>query len=119
MKKSGFTLMELLVYMAIVGIIVMVAGQAFSDSTKFRVRTQNMLKADESVDVVSQLIKEDVGQMGAKSYLDGTTGKFAVDSDVLMPAEEGASITDKSSFNLTRRENGGNRYDSLTIRRLR
>ncbi|MBR2075781.1 MAG: type II secretion system protein, partial [Fibrobacter sp.] len=43
--KKGFTLMELVVYMAIMGIIVLVAGQAFSNSTKFRVRTQNMIRA--------------------------------------------------------------------------
>ena len=37
--KAGFTLVELLVYIAIVGIVVIVAGQAFSNSTKMRVRT--------------------------------------------------------------------------------
>ena len=44
-KRAGFTLMELMVYIAIVGIVVIVAGQAFSNSTKMRVRTQSMLKA--------------------------------------------------------------------------
>ena len=83
--KKGFTLMELLVYMAIVGIVVLVAGQAFSDSTKFRVRTQNILKAGEAANVAAELMKEDVAQMGAKSYLDGSSGKLAVDADVFMP----------------------------------
>ncbi|MCF0222181.1 MAG: prepilin-type N-terminal cleavage/methylation domain-containing protein [Fibrobacter sp.] len=115
--KKGFTLMELLVYMAIVGIVVLVAGQAFSDSTKFRVRTQNMLKAGEAANVAAELMKEDVAQMGAKSYLDGSSGKLAVDADVFMPAAEGT--TDKSSFNLTQKQNNGNRADSLTIRRIR
>ena len=38
MNKKGFTLIELVVYMAMIGIVVLIAGQAFSDSTKFRVR---------------------------------------------------------------------------------
>ena len=46
MKKSGFTLIELLVYMGIIGVVVIIAGQAFSDSTKVRVRTENMIKAN-------------------------------------------------------------------------
>ena len=71
LEKSGFTLMELLVYMAIVGIIVVVAGEAFSNSTKFRVRTQNMLKATQEAENVATLFKADVAQMGAKSSLEG------------------------------------------------
>ena len=67
LKKSGFTLMELLVYMAIVGIVVIVAGQAFSNSTKFRIRTDNMIKATQEAENVGTLFKEDLEQMGAKS----------------------------------------------------
>ena len=70
MKKSGFTLMELVVYMAMIGIVVLVAGQAFSDSTKFRVRTQNMLRASEEAENVANLFKDDVAQMGAKASLE-------------------------------------------------
>ena len=51
--KAGFTLVELLVYIAIVGIVVIVAGQAFSNSTKMRVRTQSMLKASEVAENVA------------------------------------------------------------------
>ncbi len=66
-RKNGFTLMELMVYMAILGIIVIVAGRAFTDSTKFRVRTQNILKATQEVENVATLFKADASQMGAKS----------------------------------------------------
>ena len=45
-KKGGFTLIELLVYMALVGVIVVIAGQVFSDSTKFRVRSEGMIKSN-------------------------------------------------------------------------
>ena len=36
--KSGFTLMELMVYIGLLGLIVIIAGQAFSDSTRMRIR---------------------------------------------------------------------------------
>lgn len=47
-RASGFTLIELMVYIALLGGIVLIAGQAFSDSTKMRVRTQSMLQASET-----------------------------------------------------------------------
>lgn len=67
-NKSGFTLMELMVYIAILGVIVLVAGQAFSNSTKFRVRTQNMLRAQDVSERVVEMFTEDISQMGAKTY---------------------------------------------------
>lgn len=67
MNKRGFTLMELVVYMAMIGIVVLVAGEAFSNSTRFRVRTQNMLKSTQEAENVASIFKEDVAQMGAKS----------------------------------------------------
>lgn len=45
--------MELVVYIAMIGIVVLIAGEAFSNSTKFRVRTQNMLKASEETSNVA------------------------------------------------------------------
>ena len=63
--------MELLVYMAIVGIVVVIAGEAFSHSTNFRIRTDNMIKATQEAENVAMLIKEDFSQMGAKSSLEG------------------------------------------------
>ena len=66
-KKDGFTLMELLVYMAIVGIVVVVAGEAFSNSTRFRVRTEKMIEATQEAESVAALFKNDLEQMGTKS----------------------------------------------------
>ncbi|MCF0214998.1 MAG: prepilin-type N-terminal cleavage/methylation domain-containing protein [Fibrobacteraceae bacterium] len=123
MRKSGFTLMELMVYIAIVGIVVLVAGQAFSDSTKFRVRTQNMLKAGEIASTAGTLVQEDVSQMGAKSYVeknsDGTFKKFEVANDIYMPVPEGSTEDDKTSFSLNRVVSDGKRMDNLVIRRVR
>jgi prepilin-type N-terminal cleavage/methylation domain-containing protein len=119
--KKGFTLMELLVYMAIVGIIVLIAGQAFSDSTKFRVRSQNMLKATQEAENVASLFKADVSQMGAKStltsvydcvYIDKTCGSASSGS-----SSSGAvsSASDFSSFRLA----SSNSNSDLIFRRLR
>ena len=97
--KKAFTLIELLVYMAIMSFIILVAGRAFSDSTSMRVRTQNMTKATEEVNKVAAILKEDISQMGTKSWRDITTGKFMVaekvyDSLTLTP------IPDLSSYYL-------------------
>ena len=119
-KKAGFTLMELMVYIALLGGIVLIAGQAFSDSTRMRVRTQNMLQASEVAESVANLIKADVAQTGAKSSMeDEVSGlgaqygnKFSgIDMDMYMDPSNG----DSSSFTVINR----NGFDSLTIRRLR
>ena len=137
--KKGFTLMELMVYMAIVGIIVVVAGQAFSNSTRFRVRTQNMLKATQEVENVASSFKADVSQMGAKSSKEATIvngeDKFygvcsagavnCIPKDVYM-SEAGAALSsgsvgssssneDLSSFRLS----ASNDQSDLTFRRVR
>lgn len=116
-KKNGFTLMELMVYIAILGVIVLVAGQAFSNSTKFRIRTQNMLKANEVAESVATMFVDDVSQTGAKSYKTAgdvsTPDKFDFSSLVYMDPD--GSVPDSSSFAIVRRNNG----DSLTIRRVR
>ena len=110
MKKSGFTLMELMVYIAILGIVVIVAGQAFSDSTKMRVRTESMIRANAAAEEAGMLIQEDVAQMGAKSAKESGSGTasdvFFKSNLVYMDAENG----DSSSF----RMNG----DSLVLRRM-
>ena len=125
--KKGFTLMELLVYMMIVGIIVVVAGQAFSNSTKFRVRTQNMLRATQTAENVASLFKEDVAQMGAKSSKDSTVvgdedlfKKYTscdagqVDCIYMDPNNADVDSRDYSSYNIVSGTN-----DNLTIRRIR
>ena len=124
-RKAGFTLVELLVYIGIVGIVVIVAGQAFSNSTKMRVRTQSMLKASEVAENVASLIKEDVAQMGAKSAMEtgvavsgGEYGNMFSDvySSVYMdPNNATDNLKDSSSFTIT--DLSG--FDSLAFRRLR
>ena len=105
--KQGFTLMELVVYMAIVGIIVIVAGQAFSNSTKFRVRTQNMLKATQEAENVATFFKTDVSQMGAKiaqnAVVAGGEDVFSsIYKDVYIdPDNPTADLRDSSSFDVT------------------
>lgn len=118
--KAGFTLMELMVYIALLGGIVLIAGQAFSDSTRMRVRTQNMLQASEVAESVANLIKADIAQTGAKSSMeDEVSGlgaqygnKFSgIHTDLYMDPGDG----DSSSFSITTKDG----FDSLTIRRLR
>lgn len=76
MNKKGFTLVELIVYMAIIGVVVIVAGQAFSDSTRTRVRTQNMIKASGVAEQTGMLLRDDMAQMGARSSINATTSRF-------------------------------------------
>ena len=92
--KRAFTLIELLVYMAIMGFIIVVAGRAFSDSTSMRVRTQNMTKAAEEVNKTAAILKEDISQMGAKSWKVANTDSFKVAGKVYN------STTDSSSYEL-------------------
>ena len=122
MKKSGFTLMELVVYMAMIGIVVLVAGQAFSDSTKFRVRTQNMLRASEEAENVATLFKDDVAQMGAKTSQEykasSATDSFYVADLSLLYMDPAASVPDSSSYRIGSGSNNLN-TDTLTLRRMR
>lgn len=71
--KSGFTLMELMVYVALLGGIVLIAGEAFSQSTKMRIRTQSMLQTSQTVGNVAAIIKQDIAQLGAKSAKSDST----------------------------------------------
>lgn len=122
MKKSGFTLMELLVYIAIMGIVVVVAGQAFSDSTKMRVRTESMLKANQQAENVATIFKDDVSQMGAKSSKEinvpSDNDRFSsVYSNVYInPLDPADEAKDSSSFVLTKDAEGNT---DLKFRRVR
>lgn len=119
MRKSGFTLMELMVYIAILGIVVIVAGQAFSNSTKMRVRTENMIKASASVGELEAFIHDDVAQLGSKSAKEsrdyGTSDSFYVSPKVYMDVDNG----DMSSFYLENSVSSGDHKDSLAFRRMR
>jgi len=114
-RRGGFTLMELMVYIAILGIVVIVAGQAFSNSAKSRVRTQSMLKASEVAENVATLFKQDVAQTGAKSSVeagsaDGGDNFSVVNENVYMDPEN----DDLSSFDITQDEDNSN----LKVRRI-
>jgi len=93
--------------MAILGFIIVVAGRAFSDATGMRVRSQNMLASAEEAGRVSALLKEDISQMGAKSWGDDDgSGKYIFLSAKEVhinydPTTPDASGTDLSSYNLT------------------
>jgi prepilin-type N-terminal cleavage/methylation domain-containing protein len=108
--KHGFTLIELLVYMAIMGFIIVVAGKVFSDSTSMRVRSQNMLKSSEEVGKVSNLIREDISQMGVKSWWSNSSSSgSSVDVYWSRPTY------DSSSYALTHLVPG--KFDKLEFRK--
>ena len=123
--KSGFTLMELMVYIGLLGIIVIIAGQAFSDSSRMRLRSQNMLQASEVAENVAALLKADIEQTGAKTSMEnGVPGageeygnKFSdVYAKVYMDPDNASDDSkDSSSFSVVS-QNG---FDNLTMRRLR
>ena len=108
--------MELMVYIAIVGIVVLVAGQAYSSSAKSRIRTESMLKASEIAENVSSIFKTDIAQTGATSSMEtgsvvGGDNFSGVNKFVYMDPDNG----DLSSFDITQDEENSN----LKVRRIR
>lgn len=122
-NASGFTLIELMVYIALLGGIVLIAGQAFSDSTKMRVRTQSMLQANQNAGNVSSILKEDIAQLGAKSSqeltaADATMDAFSTDHmrEVFMdPNNADNAKKDSSSYHI----GNNNDLDTLILKRIR
>ena len=120
---SGFTLIELMVYIALLGGIVLIAGQAFSDSTKMRVRTQSMLQANQNAGNVSSILKEDITQLGAKSSQEAAAAGASMDNfstdhihDVFIdPDNADNAQKDSSSYRIG---NNGN-LDTLIYKRIR
>jgi len=116
--RGGFTLIELLVYIAIMGFVIIVAGRAFSDSTGMRLRSQSMLSSAEEAGRVSAILKEDVSQMGAKSW--GYTNAYGTDFDTVASVHINFNngritdpATDLSSYILVK----GAKYDALMFRK--
>ncbi len=121
-RASGFTLIELMVYIALLGGIVLIAGQAFSDSSKMRMRTQSMLQASEIAEKVAVIFKADVAQTGAKTSMEDGTSESGAEygnkfSNIYTSVYMDPSVDNKdsSSFSVVTK----NGFDSLTIRRLR
>lgn len=111
-SKRGFTLMELMVYCGLIGIIVMVAGQAYSDSVKFRIRSEAMVKSSSEANAAAVLLQEDLSQMGAKaSFEDGSA--YNLDSAVYYDLANG----DTASYDLHKNQ-GGIGLDSISFKRL-
>ena len=97
--KSGFTLMELMVYIALLGGIVLIAGKAFSDSSRLQSGTQSMLQATQMSENVAVLIKKDFAQAGAKSFKTANTDNFGFLNAVYMdPNNVVDSLKDFSSY---------------------
>lgn len=113
-SKKGFTLIELLVYMAIVGIVVVIAGQVYSDNTKMRVRTQNMLAANEMAENVAALIRDDLAQMGAKT----DANDYEAIYEVMMAPDDPVYVPDSSSFSYNLKKTESGKYaDAIAFRR--
>lgn len=114
-KKGGFTLIELMVYMALLGVIVVIAGQVFSDSTKFRVRSEGMIKSNAIASDVAFFMLDDIGQTGAKSTKEAGESFSMRDSLYMDPT---VATKDSSSFRISKSCNTCN-TDTLTVRRVR
>lgn len=109
--------MELMVYIAIFGIVILVAGRAFSNSTHFRIRTHNMIKAADVSEKVAVMFADDLAQMGSKTYKSAgdlnNPDKFENAAGVFMAPN--ANVPDSSSFSLVKSVDG----DSIALRRIR
>jgi type II secretory pathway pseudopilin PulG len=117
--KYAFTLIELLVYMAILGFVIVVAGRVFSDATGMRVRSQNMLASAEEAGKVSALLKEDISQMGAKTWGYSSASSYKVASKVYQNYQNPATASaDFSSFNLFASSTDPTKYDNLSFKKI-
>lgn len=130
--KSGFTLMELMVYIALLGGIVLIAGKAFSDSSKMRVRTQSMLQASQTVGNVMTIVRQDIAQTGAKSakkdpalipepgVMDEFENRY-IDSVYMDHGKTAENFKDSSSYRIGQKRGPGvgDTLDTLIMRRLR
>jgi hypothetical protein len=102
--------------MAILGFVIVVAGRAFSDSTGMRVRSQNMLASAEEAGRVSAILKDDISQMGAKSWglLSANTHAFDTIASVHINFTANNDNADLSSYEIIRGEN----FDSFYFRKV-
>lgn len=125
-SRAGFTLMELMVYMLIAGIVAILAGQAFSDSTKMRVRTESMVEANQVAGDVTALLRQDMSLIGAKSSMESNSGSegnsFEETKKKLVYMNPDASASpDSSSYTITKgtKNADATRTDRIRMLRLR
>lgn len=115
--KQGFTLMELMVYMGLVGLVVVIAGEAFSNSSRFRVRTTNMIEANQEAENVAMLFKEDVEQLGTKTAKEAGSNTFTTAGDRIYMDASNADNDKKDSSSFRIEQSNG--YSNLTFKRTR
>lgn len=113
MNKRGFTLVELLVYMGIVGIVVIIAGQAFRDSTRFEMTSKRMIESNQIAEKLGSLLRDDIAQMGMKS---SRVNQNTLYYDEIV-ANPGVYINDNDHSSFVYSHNyGGKGFDSLMVR---
>lgn len=115
--KRGFTLIELMVYIALLSIVILIAGRVYSDSTAFRLKTQGMLMATEEATKVGVLLQEDLASMGTKSWKvqSVSVDSFVVENLVYMDPDNSVEASiDSSSFYLRHLDD----RDSIAFRRI-
>lgn len=107
-SKAGFTLIELIVYSGLIGVIVVIAGQAFSNSTKFRIRSENMIQSTSTANALSALLNEDLSQMGAKASLNGNAYHLAEEAYNNLESDTSSYVLNsaKDSISFKRTYNG-------------
>lgn len=122
-SKNAFTLIELLVYIVIAAIIVGLAGQAFLDATRSRIRTTFMLEASMGTGDVIAYMDEDVRRLGAKAWMQGTSSSSVPSSSsvglMVEPAvywDLASTPIDSSSFDQDSIGVKPNRMDKLEFK---
>lgn len=104
MAQEGFTLLELLVYIAISSIVVVIAGQVWIEFTKSSKRTSDRMDAYQDMEQALFYLDEDISRAGSKSNSRGQGMQMV--TDVLMDA----SSQDSSSISFV---NGTDSTDEL------
>lgn len=123
-KKNGFSLLELLVYIAILSILVVVVSNIFISISKSRGQSQAKTEVNSSVRLVTELIRQDIknasvvsvpasaGSSGSSLTLTrgGVTIIYDVSSGVLRRKEGAATAINITNSNIS--------VDTLTFTRI-
>lgn len=122
-RRHGFTLVELLVYIVIATIVVGIAGQAFVEAARSKLRTTGLLEASTVTSDVVDYLQEDIRRAGAKTWMLGSSssGTSATSSATLPKLAaiywdpDNVSLPDSSSFLGTSSGSGAHRLDELVF----